>query len=197
MSENIFTKRREPFTFMLYVGIGGSALLFFVIFLLFLKKEFNNVDIKITVPGAMWLSTLLIVLSSMAMNTSIRKINDQNFGTFRQWLTFSYLLGFFFVFSQIIAWIKLLNKSTLGLSQNTGTAFLFVLSLLHVIHTVLGLIAFTLILKKAFKNKSYVDSLVYSVNPPNILNLSLLSKFWHFLSVLWVIIFLFLMYHAS
>lgn len=197
MSENILTKRREPFTFMLYVGIGGSGLLFFVIFLLFLKKEFNNVDIKITVPGAMWLSTLLIVLSSMAMNASIRKINDQNFGTFRQWLTFSYLLGFFFVFSQIIAWIKLLNKSTLGLSQNIGTAFLFILSLLHVIHTVLGLIAFTLILKKAFKNNSYVDSLVYSVNPPNILNLSLLSKFWHFLSVLWIIIFLFLMYHAS
>ncbi len=196
MTENIFSKRREPFIFMLYLGIGGSILLFSGVFLIFFRNEINSFDFKVIVPGAMWLSTLVIVLSSIAMYISIKHIEKQDFTAFRQSLTFSYLLGYFFIFSQIIGWYKLLYNSRLELNLNSSNAIMFVLSLLHVVHTGIGLIAFSLVLRKVFKNKRFEDSLVYSVNPPNVLNLSLMSKFWYFLAILWIFIFSFMVYHA-
>ena len=38
-SNSVF-KRREPFTFMMYLAIFGSSLLFLFILFVFLKKEF-------------------------------------------------------------------------------------------------------------------------------------------------------------
>jgi cytochrome c oxidase subunit III len=51
--------------------------------------------------------------------------------------------------------------------------------------------------KDAFQRMEYVDSFVYSVNPPNQLKVKLISIYWHFIDILWVAIFLFLLYHAS
>ncbi|RYF59631.1 MAG: heme-copper oxidase subunit III, partial [Cytophagaceae bacterium] len=36
---------------------------------------------------------------------------------------------------------------------------------------------------------------VYSVNPPNQLKIKLITLYWHFVDVLWVVLFVFLLFH--
>lgn len=67
MSENKFSKRREPFAFMLYLAIFGSALLFLAVFLIFLKKELINQNIPLVIPKVFWASSLVIILSSLTI----------------------------------------------------------------------------------------------------------------------------------
>ncbi|MFN3590499.1 MAG: heme-copper oxidase subunit III, partial [Spirosomataceae bacterium] len=64
------------------------------------------------------------------------------------------------------------------------------------VHTAGGVIALIVAVVDAWRNRKYVDSFVYSVNPPNQLRLKLISIYWHFVDILWLILFLFLAYHA-
>jgi cytochrome c oxidase subunit III len=196
MAENIFSKRREPFAFMLYLGIFGSCLLFFFIFLIFLKKEIINQNIPLQLPKVFWVSTLIMILSSVSLVLSKKYLEIQKFISFRIAFTSSFILGILFLVFQIIGWKQLLN-SGLTMSNNTGASFLYILSALHLAHTLGGIVGMSLTLAKAYKNTKYVDAFVFSVNPPNQLNLKLISIYWHFLDILWLVIFLFMLYHAS
>jgi cytochrome c oxidase subunit 3 len=97
---------------------------------------------------------------------------------------------------QITGWMELTN-SGFTMANHTGVSFLFILSGLHILHTFGGIVGLSLTVAKVFRNKSYVDSFVYSVNPPNQLNFKLIYIYWHFLDILWLLIFLFLLYHAT
>jgi cytochrome c oxidase subunit III len=194
--ENIFTKRREPFAFMLYLGIFGSALLFFFIFLIFLKKETVNQEIPLFIPKVFWISTFAILVSSVILYYAKVFLENQNFVMYRILLSTCFCLGLGFLALQFLGWKSLFDRG-MSIDKHTGASFLYILSALHIVHTLGGLVALGLTLSKAFRSTSYVDSFVYSVNPPNLLNLKLVSMYWHFLDVLWVIIFIFLLYHAT
>jgi cytochrome c oxidase subunit III len=193
---NSLTKRREPFTYMLYLGILGSGILFLFIFLVFLKKEYSNQDIPVATPKIFWLSTATILLSSLGLFLSKSYVKAEKFSLYRLALVISFILGILFITFQIIGWQQLYQKN-ITIQNHTGASFLFILSALHIAHTLGGLIALAMTVFKAFKHASYVDSFVYNVNPPNQLRLKLVSIYWHFLDIMWLIIFLFMLYHAS
>jgi cytochrome c oxidase subunit III len=193
---NSLTKRREPFTYMLYLGILGSGILFLFIFLVFLKKEYNNQDIPVATPKIFWLSTATILLSSLGLFLSKSYVKSEKFSLYRLALVISFILGILFITFQIIGWQQLYQKN-ITIQNHTGASFLFILSALHIVHTLGGLVALAMTVFKAFKHASYVDSFVYNVNPPNQLRLKLVSIYWHFLDIMWLIIFLFMLYHAS
>ncbi|WP_304232826.1 heme-copper oxidase subunit III [Jiulongibacter sediminis] len=193
---NFLTKRREPFQFMLYLGIASSALLFLFVFLVFVKKELVNQDIPVQLPGSFWLSTLLILTSSVTLQLVSRALDNQQFALHRHLLMATYFLALGFLMTQIWGWMSLLRNNILP-SNNTGGSFIFILSGLHLIHTLGGLVALSLVVYNSMKNRSYIDSFVDSVNPPNILRLKLVTLYWHFLDIVWIIIFLFFLWHSS
>lgn len=196
MSENKFSKRREPFAFMLYLAIFGSGLLFLAVFLIFLRKELINQNIPLVIPKVFWASSLVIILSSLTIFLARKDLFNQQFVAFKRYLGFTYLLGLLFLVLQITGWMELSNKG-FTMANHTGASFLYILSGLHTLHTFGGIVALSITMAKVFRNKSYIDSFVYSVNPPNQLNFKLIYIYWHFLDVLWLIIFLFLLYHAT
>ena len=123
-------------------------------------------------------------------------VKSEKFSLYRLALVISFVLGILFITFQIIGWQQLYQKN-ITIQNHTGASFLFILSALHIVHTLGGLIALAMTVFKAFKHASYVDSFVYNVNPPNQLRLKLVSIYWHFLDIMWLIIFLFMLYHAS
>ncbi|MCR9064862.1 MAG: cytochrome c oxidase subunit 3 [Cytophagales bacterium] len=194
--ENSWTKRREPFQFMLYLGLISSALLFLFIILVFVKKELVNQDIPLKIPKVFWFSTLAILLSSLTIWQAQKSMELQKFKEYRQYIISTYFLALAFLLFQFWGWMDLLNNNVLP-SNNTGGSFIFILSGLHVIHTLGGLVALGMVLYNSLKNRSFIDSFVESVNPPNQLRLRLISIYWHFVDVVWIVIFLFLLWHAS
>lgn len=193
---NILTRRREPFTFMLYLGIAGSCILFLFIFFVFIRKEVLNQQIPLHLPKVFWWSTVSIILSSLSVEYSKFAFKEERFFAYRTGISMCFVLSLLFLSLQFVGW-RQLTSSGITMANSTGGSFMFILSGLHIVHTLIGIIGLTVVIRDAFSNLSYVDSFIYSVNAPNQLRLKLFSIYWHFLDALWLIIFLFLLYHAS
>lgn len=193
---NQLTKRREPFAFMLYLAIVGSGLLFFFLLLVFITKEARNQDIPLKTPGVFWVSTFVIIASSLTLQGANKAFKEERFRSYRLNISITLLAGIMFIILQGLGWQKMLSAG-ITMANNTGGMFIYVLSGLHILHTLGGLIALASANKDAFQRMQYVDSFVYSVNPPNQLKIKLISIYWHFIDILWIILFLFLVYHAS
>lgn len=181
---------------MLYMGIGGSTLLFLVIFFVFLKKEFVNQNIPYSLPSSLWLSTFTIIFSSFTLWLCSRYFELQQFKLMRTLMLITLFLGFLFMYLQFMAWRNMINQN-MSLANNTGASFVYIFTGLHLVHLLAGVVGLFITSVKVMRKTEYVDAFIYSQNPPNKLNLRLISIYWHFLDILWLIIFGFLVYHAS
>ena len=193
---NTFTKRREPLKFMLYLSMLGSGLLFFFVLFVFVKRKLDNAGLFVPVPDSFWVSTVAIILSSGTISGANHFFVKEKFNNYRLTIAVTLGLGILFLASQAWGWQELLNKN-IRLDNDTGGSFVYVLSGLHLAHTLGGVLALLVVVYDAFRNKTYVDAYVYSVNPPNQLRLKLTTIYWHFVDILWLILFVFLLYHAA
>jgi cytochrome c oxidase subunit III len=196
LEEKGFFKRREPFAFMLYLGLFGSCLLFSAVFFMFIKKEMVNQNIPIQLPWTIWLSTAFIIVSSFTLIAANNLFKTQKFEWLRYFLLITLLCGLAFFYTQFQVW-KSLFYTNQKLNNNTSAAFIYILTGLHLVHILGGVVALFITISKIFRRGTYVDTFIYTVNPPNQLNIKLLGIYWHFLTVLWLIIVLFLQYHAA
>ena len=190
------TKRREPFAFMLYLAMVGSALLFLFLIFVFITKESRNQDIPIKIPGMFWASTFVILASSATLYWANKAFRQERFRSYRLNISLTLIAGIFFIILQGLGWRKMLLAG-ITMSNNTGGMFIYILSGLHIAHTLGGLIALAFANRDAFQRMEYVDAYVYSVNPPNQLKIKLITLYWHFIDILWIALFMFLLYHAS
>lgn len=193
---NFFSKRREPFQFMLILGMVGSGLLFFFILFVFILKEIKNQQVSVPLPVAFWFSTFFIVFSSFTLNEATKAFKNDNFSRYRLGVSATYVASLLFLGTQLWGWNALFLRG-ITLANHTGGSFVYILSGLHILHTLGGVIALSFALRDALRHRTYIDSFVYSVNPPNQLRLKLIAIYWHFIDVLWLVLFLFLLYHAS
>ena len=189
--ENPFTKRREPLGFMLWLGVAGSSLLFTSIFIIFLVRMHKEIGHLVVLPDMFWLSTLVILFSSITLHEANLAFMNERFLHYRVFLGATLLLGVTFILLQAGGWAEMINSGVFD-HANTSAGFIYLLTGLHLIHIAAGVIYLLHLFRKAIKNRSYVDSFVYSVNPPNRLRIRLLTRYWHFTGALWLVVFLFM-----
>jgi cytochrome c oxidase subunit 3 len=192
---NILTKRREPFKFMLIVGIVGIVFLFLTLSFLYILRKASTDWISFHIPPVFWVSTGLILLSSCTLYQANICFRRERFRQYR-WLTgVTLTLGVLFIGTQLVGWWQLTSEG-IGMKTPAG-AFLFMLTGLHILHILGGIIFLSVAFVHAMKRPEYVDLFVYSVNPPNQLRLQLGSIYWHFVDGLWIYLFVFLLYHQG
>ena len=190
------TKRREPFKFMMGVSIIGMSLLFLSLsFLYILRKSSTNWN-NFELPSIFWVSTSIIVASSLTLQRAMKAFKKDDFQHYKWLIGVTLTLGAAFIITQIIGW-KQVFEAGFNLSNSLASAFLLTLSGLHILHILGGIIYLAVTFTSALKKSTYVDAFVYSVNPPTQLRLQLVSIYWHFVDILWICLFLFLLYHHS
>jgi cytochrome c oxidase subunit 3 len=82
--------------------------------------------------------------------------------------------------------------------SGNSSAFIFLISGLHLAHIFFGVVVMLVVLVDALKNYRYIDAFVSSLNPAKKTRLQLLVIYWHFVDVLWLLLFLlFLFVHRS
>lgn len=191
------SKRREPFEFMLYLAMAGSIILFLLVMFVFIYKEsFNQVNIQVPMQRIFWASTWVILFSSATLHWANKAFIEERFRSYRLNISLTLIAGITFIILQFLGW-KTLYSNNISVQNNTGGMFIIILSGLHIVHTIGGIVALIFANRDAFRNLNYIDSFVYSVNPPNQLKIRLISIYWHFVDILWIVLFLFLLYHAS
>lgn len=190
-TENPFTRRREPFGFMLWLSVIGSSLLFVTIFIVCLFKMGQTNSPFVALPDMFWLSTLVILFSSILLHEANLAFEQERFLHYRIFMGATLTLGLTFMVLQATGWLEMANNG-LFVNRSTATGFIYLLTGLHLLHILGGVVYLSVLFRKALKNRSYVDAFVYSVNPPNRLKLKLITRYWHFVDILWLAVFLFM-----
>lgn len=194
--ENTFTRRREPLQFMLWLGMGGSLVLFLTLSVLHLLPSTDTDWQKISVPGVFWISTFLILVSSITLYESSSAFYAERFKAYQLFLGATLALAIGFIVLQVWGWVVLFNDTDYPF-HSSATDFIFLVSGLHVLHALGGIVCLATSFIAAMKNSSYIDAFIYSVNPPNQLKLKLITRYWHFVDLLWLCLFVFLLVKES
>lgn len=192
--EKGFFRRREPYNFMLWVAIIGITIMFLGLSLLYLLKVNSDNTENFKLPYVFWLNTFVILTSSFTLHQANIAFKREAFDYYRLLVGGTLFLGLLFTGLQLLGW-QYLQSMEVFLNKNLSGAFLYVISGLHLAHILGGIVFLVILFIESLKNKSYVSSFVYSVNPPNQLRLKLVTNYWHFVDILWVYLFLFFLFH--
>lgn len=190
-----FFKRREPIGFMLNIALLGIALTFFA---LFVVVTFLSIDKKVSwdsgkMPSIFWYSTFLIALSSYTLEQASKYIKTENFAQYRTFLSATLLLGIGFIGLQIWGW-QIMQMKGIHLRGGFLGAFLYVISGLHLLHLLVGIFFLAWRVRLAYQKKSYIESYIFHINPPNQFTWRFVVRYWHFVGIIWIVLFLFLLF---
>lgn len=162
---------------MLFAGLISAIIL--------RKAEGNWLDFDY--PIWFYISTILILISSFTINSAKKYIKKDQLKIAEKYLKWTLILGLGFTLSQTLIWSSLFDSGVYftGPGSNASGSFFYVLTLLHLLHLAAGIIALII----TYKN------LIFGLySSQNLLGVELCAIFWHFLDILWIFLFLFLLY---
>ena len=174
----------HPHKFTLWVGLGSMVMMFAGLTSAYIVKKNQSTWLQFDLPLIFWYSTAVIVTSSVTMYLSAKAFSVKKIDQYKFFLTLTFALGVLFLIMQAYGFKELEAKhiAVIGPKSNSAASFLFVITLLHMLHVLGGVIALLFILIKAFsKNLSN-----FILVPTEIV-----GTYWHFVDILWIYLFLF------
>lgn len=133
-------------------------------------------------PIAVWVSTALIIVSSCTYYYSEKLLKQANFKESKRWLLITTVLGGFFISSQLFAWLALVSKG-LYMSGNPYAGFFYILTGVHAVHVLGGIVALGAILLRNWNETSKPKELEYRKDLARSV-----GWYWHFMGLLWIVI---------
>jgi cytochrome c oxidase subunit 3 len=183
----------HPLKFALWIGMGTIAMFFAALTsALLIKKGDFRVWESFRLPNIFMYSTAVIVLVSVTMQLSLRSYKQAKFATFRWLLAGSFALAILFLGLQLWGWhtLKLMG---LPLAGNLAGSFVYLLTSMHGAHIIGGLVVTLIFLVYAIRSrKDPIYELRDIINPKRQLHLELLVNYWHFIDIIWIYLYVFL-----
>jgi cytochrome c oxidase subunit 3 len=139
----------------------------------------------LTLPNILFWNTLVLLASSVTLEFSRRRVAVFMGGprtvdpSPARWLYVTAFLGVVFVIGQYSAWLQLRSQG-LYLATNPNSSFFYLLTAIHGLHVLGGLIGLSYVIRKLNRvvlRRSTLDSFSY---------------YWHFMGILWVYLLLLL-----
>jgi cytochrome c oxidase subunit 3 len=188
-------EQMHPHQILLYVSMIGSGVIFLFMIVAFTVSMPAKLDfLKIEFPKSFILSTLVLLSSSFTVARVYPAYLKDDIDEIKKWLGITFLLGLLFSVLQFTGWQELQAKNILFNGERSG-AYLYVISGMHVIHMA-GVLVFALyLLMEAHRvSKDVVKHLMYSTNPYQKIKFRMLNDFWHFVDVLWLLLFIYFLF---
>jgi cytochrome c oxidase subunit 3 len=136
-------------------------------------------------PSAFYFSTALIIGCSLTFHLAKKAIQKNNQTATTAFLLATLALGIGFVILQFVGFGQIVSNGYYftGAESSITTTFLYIVTVVHLVHLAGGLISLLIIIYNHFKQK---------YNSTQTLGIELGAMYWHFLDLLWVYLFLFL-----
>jgi len=134
-------------------------------------------------PSMFWLTTVVILLSSVTMQWAYFAAKKDNMSTTRLMVTLTFALGVVFLVGQFYGW-KELVLDRVYLVGNPSGSFVYVITGLHGLHIISALVYVAILLVAVGRGK---------VHSGRLLSIEMCATYWHFLGVLWLYLFVFLL----
>jgi len=182
-------KRARSRKMMLWFAIGALIMSFAGLVSAFIvsSKQRLNEDwlIDFQLPSAFFTSLVLILLSSLTFMLGKRALQQNKSQMVSVWLLVTLALGVGFVYSQFVGFGQIImdGYNFTGPTSNITMSYIYVIAVLHIAHVIAGLVCLLVVIYNHFKQK---------YNSNNMLGFELAANFWHFVDMLWLVLFLFL-----
>lgn len=169
----------------MWLAIGSIAMLFTALTSAYVMRAGGSGWDDIQLPGLLWVSTGLIVASSVTIEMARRALRRDEYATYRRWLTVSLLLGFGFLATQLFAWRQLAAQG-IYLASNPHSSFFYLLTGLHGLHLLGGILGLSFLLWRATRTMRDVSK---QATLKRRAAADAVGIYWHFMDGLWVYLF--------
>jgi cytochrome c oxidase subunit 3 len=174
--------RIHPHKFNMWVAIGSMMMMFAGLTSAYIVKRNQANWTSFELPTLFWVSTIVILLSSVTMYLSLRAFRARNVKQHRSLFLITLLLGVVFIVTQALGFADLYNQG-FSWKKTVAYSFLWVIVGLHALHVIGGIVALIVMNIKALSNKTRQ----YSAVP-----FEVIGTYWHFVDILWLYLLLFL-----
>lgn len=180
-------RAKEDFTYSLgmIVALGSWAMMFGALFFAYFGARARAVvwppvgspHLPVVMPG---LNTLVLLLSSGALILGIRALRAGNRRALVPWIALAWILGAAFIGLQFWVWRDVWHAGLMPSTGFYGSVF-YGLTGLHALHVAAGLLVLLVVLVRALRGE-YTEH--------NAVRVQVCAMFWHFVDVVWVLMFL-------
>jgi cytochrome c oxidase subunit 3 len=169
---------------LLWIGMAGISMFFAGLTSAVIVRSAEHGWDSIVMPEWFWYSTAAIIMSSIFL--IIAKMQVRKGISPTPYIVSSLILGLLFSYFQIMGWNQLTSEGRyfVGPGSNPASSFLYVITFAHLMHVLGGIISLLV---------TTIKSVQVKYTKENYLGIELTSIYWHFLDVLWVYLFIFLL----
>ncbi len=175
--------RMHPKVFILWLFIVSVIMIFAALTSAYIVRQGEGNWYMFELPDVFYYSSVVILLSSATMQWAVASAKKDKIGKLKLAISLTAVLGFAFLVMQFYGWVALVGIDVYFVGNPSGS-FVYVLTGLHGLHLVSGVIYLFVVL---------VQSFIYKVHAKKMTNLEMCATYWHFLDALWIYLFVFLL----
>ena len=162
-----------------WMGMGSILMFFAALTSAMIVRQGLSGDWQpFTLPSVLYVSTLVLLLSSFTIERARREMIDQRRDGLRRWMNISAGLGLTFLACQLLGWQQLVDRG-IYLASNPANSFYYVLTAGHGAHLLGGIAVMGYIWVRIRGTRPWPSR-------PAVVEATAL--YWHFLDVLWIYI---------
>ncbi len=173
----------NPKKFGLWLFMITVVMIFASLTSAYIVRQAEGNWVVFDLPLSLWVTSGIILLSSLTMHWAYLAAKRDELEKTKLGVIITSILGVVFLVGQVMAWGDLVENSVFFVGNPSGS-FLYVLTGLHGLHLVSGIIFLLIVLISTFK---------YKVHSKNINQMQMCVTYWHFLGGLWIYLFVFLL----
>ena len=165
--------------FCLIAGEAAIFTIFVVAYIFYIGKSLSG-----PMPGQVLeipiLTTICLLSSSLTIHFAVRALQRGNMGSFKIFWFITLALGAIFLVGTAREWHRLIYERGLTISTNLFGTTYYSLVGLHAFHVTAGLMGLLLVMLLSVAGK---------VHQENAEPVDVFSLYWHFVDVVWVVVF--------
>lgn len=175
----------HPKKFALWLFLVSVVMIFAGLTSAFIVRQSEGNWLEYDLPQIFWVNSAIIILSSLSMHWAYRAAKKDHLDQLKLALGITTALGIAFLVGQWYSWVALVEMDVYFVGNPAGS-FLYVLTGLHAIHLISGVIFLIIVLISSFK---------YKIHSKRLTTLDMCATYWHFLGGLWLYLFMFLLFN--
>jgi len=178
------TLSMNPHKFILWLFVVSIIMIFAAMTSAYLVRRAEGNWLEYEIPSIFAYSSGVLVLSSLTMHWAYIAAKKDNFNALKLAISITFALGLVFLYMQFQGWVALVDEKVFFVGNPAGS-FMYVFTGLHAFHLISGLLVLVFALWAAFRLRIHAKSLN---------QLEIAATYWHFLDILWIYLFFFLVY---
>ncbi len=167
--------------FGLYLGLTTIVMLFTALTSAYIVRQGAGNWLFVKMPMQFWISTGIIILSSVTVYYAKAAHKAEQVSKFKILFWSTFVLGVAFIISQYQGWLAI-AKTGIYIDGNPGGSFIYVISIVHVVHVMVGLVLLFIM---------GINSTIKKYNPNYNYKIGFIATYWHFVDILWIYLFIF------